>query len=385
VQLNHYTPTDLRFGPGRFREAGGLAARLGRRALLVTTRSAMERLGHTQRLLDDLRTNGVAVTLFKDFRTSPTTDDVDRGVSLARAEGADCVVAFGGGSALDCGKAIAAVCPGPHPTCDYLYGRVPVGAEALPVLAIPTTAGTGSEVNRSCLVTDTVRPYKDALRSDHLFPRFALVDPELTYDLPRQVTAQTGFDALSHAIESYVSPKAQPVGDALALHAVRAIARNLPKALDDPHHAEARGELALASCLMGFNLSTIGTCLPHRLDKAVCALHPEISHGQAIACIYVWWAKHSHRGNPKRFEMLAVIADPTTAFLPREERAAAFADVIRKFLRELELDRTLRDFGVTEAEVPVLAENVAGDLSIDPVPLRREDLSRAILDLLGAG
>jgi alcohol dehydrogenase len=385
MKFTCYTPTELVFGPGCFAEAGQRAARLGRHALVVTSRAAMDRLGHTGRLLDDLHRHGLKTTLFQDLHPGVPLADVDQGAEQARRHGVDCIVALGGGTALDAAKAIAGVAPGSRPAADFLDQRVAVGPDALPLLAIPTTAGTGSEVNRSSVVTDPERRFKDAIRSDHLFPRCALVDPLLTHDVPPDVTAQTGFDALAHAVESYVSPKSQPVADGLALAAVEAVCRFLPVALADPGHAEARARLALASTTMGWNLSWVGTCFPHRIDKALCALHPEISHGQSVALFYPHWARFSYPGAVERFARIAALIDPETAQFSVAERAAACGDVLARFLTRIGLGQTLPEFGVRADELPTIAENVAGDLSVNPVPVRKTDVPALIAAVFGAG
>jgi alcohol dehydrogenase class IV len=376
-------PTELFFGAGRFEEAGGLAARLGRHALLVTSKHAMDRLGYTKRLCVALASHAVAVTLFKDIATTPTTDDVDRGARLARRSGVDHVIGLGGGSPVDCAKAIAAVAADDRPCVDYLYGRAAV-TRTLPVLAIPTTAGTGSEMNRSAIVTDPVHRIKDGIRSHCLFPRFALVDPLLTHDLPAEVTAQTGFDAMAHAIESYVSPRSQPVADVLALRAIESVRHHLPKVLATPGDATGRSELALAATTMGFNLSCVGTCLPHRLDKALCALHPAIAHGQCIALLYSAWASHGWRGNSDRFARIAAILDSRTHNLSIEDRAAAFPEVIHAFIHQVGLGRPAGDFDITRTDIPSVLERIPSDISVNPVPVTRDDLS-AILEKVIVG
>jgi alcohol dehydrogenase class IV len=384
MQFEWYVPTQLFFGAGRFKEAAGLSLQLGRHALLLTSRAAMERLGHTQTLSAALEARGVAVTVFKDIEATPTTHDVDRGADLARRCGADHVIGLGGGSALDCAKAIAGAAAGSRPSADYLYGRASVDS-ALPLLAIPTTAGTGSEMNRSAILTDPVRRFKDGIRGDRLFPRFAIVDPLLTYDLPREVTAQTGFDALAHAVESYVSPRAQPAADGLALRAIEAVREHLPSVLQDAHDAAGRSALALAATTMGFNLSCVGTCLPHRIDKAICALHPTITHGLCIALLYRAWAAHCWHGNVARFAEITKILDPSTSDLPETNRAAMFSEVAANFIQKVGLGRSARDLGVTRADVPAVLERVTGDIRVNPVPVTRDDLSEILGVVLTSG
>jgi alcohol dehydrogenase class IV len=345
----------------------------------------MERLGHTPRLLADLREHGVEAMVFNDLRPGVPLTDVDRGAALARRHGADCVVALGGGTALDAAKAIAAVAPGERPAVDYLYQRVAVGPNALPLLAIPTTAGTGSEVNRSSVVTDVERLFKDAIRSDHLFPRCSIVDPLLTHGVPAAVTAQTGFDVLAHAVESYVSPRAQPVADGLALAAAESVCRCLPVVLKEPRNADARARLALASATMGWNLSWVGTCFPHRIDKALCALHPEIAHGQSVALFYPHWASFSWRGAVERFARIAEIVDPDLSGLDVERRAAACGGALAGFIRRVGLGAGMRDLGVLADELPAVAENVAGDLSVNPIPVRKSEVPGILAAVFGGG
>lgn len=371
-----YLPTNLKFGAGRFEEAGTLSHSLGNCALVVTSRSAMERFGYTSRLLGSLKSAGVRATVFRDLSSTPTTDDVDFAAEMARANGANLVIGLGGGSALDCAKAVAAVAPHRFPCADYLHGRVFPACDTLPILAIPTTSGTGSEMNRSAIVTDSAVCHKDAIRSDYMFPRIALVDPTLTYFLPTVITAQTGFDALAHAVESYVSPRAQKLADMLARDAMPVLLHSLPLALKEPNHAIAREQLALASTSMGFNLSCVGTCLPHRLDKPLCALFPQIAHGRAIALFYPMWIAASWRGNPRRFAEIARLIEPALADVPLEHAAAACASSMEAFLDRIGLKGNLASLGVNldEEVIAGLAGRVRGDLQVNPVGVDSEQV-----------
>ena len=243
MQFDAFVPTRLVFGAGRLAEAGTLARSLGRRALIVTSRSAMARLGYTGRLQESLTAAGLQSSVFQDLGPAPTTDNVDRAADLAREFHADLIIGMGGGSALDCAKAVAGVAPGRMTSADYLHGRAPIGPETLPLLAIPTTSGTGSEMNRSAILVDPGQCQKDGIRSDFLFPRVALVDPRLTYDMPTAVTAQTGFDTLTHAVESYVSAKSQPLADVLALDAMATVITELPLVLTQPGHEIGRAHV----------------------------------------------------------------------------------------------------------------------------------------------
>ena len=379
--FSFYVPTRLYFGAGVFRRAGEVTASLGHRVLLVTGRSAMDRLGFTEKLLDDFKRHSLAFKRYYQISSSPTLADVDQGAAEARGHRADVVVALGGGSVLDCAKAIAAVVPSERPAVDFLYRRTQVERNALPLVCIPTTAGTGSELNRSAIVMDPDRCFKDGIRSDYLFPRYALVDPQLTWSVPRLVTAQTGFDTLAHAVESYVSPKSSPIHDDLALRAIRIVSSCLPLVLEQPQHEEARERLAYASTTMGINLACVGTCFPHRADKSLCALRPEIAHGQSVALFYPHWVRSCYRGASQRFLEIATILCPEIVGQPVEEAASICGRILADFIRSLGLQLDLKQF-VTEEDIPNLVAGVAGDLTVNPVPIEREELNRLFHEIL---
>ena len=214
-------PTHLRFGVGTMRETASICAPIGSRILVVTGRQAMQRCGAVQQLCADLDAAGIAWARWAGLHAGPTTDDIDRGAAACREFGADMVLALGGGNVIDGAKAIAAVAPSRHRAADFLYGQAVPGESTLPIVAMPTTAGTGSELNRSAIMTDPQRQFRDGIRSDWLFPRVAIVDAALMCSLDRLQTAITGFDCLSHAVESYVSPKARPDTDRLARQAMQ--------------------------------------------------------------------------------------------------------------------------------------------------------------------
>jgi len=200
MHFGFHVPTKLLFGAGTFQRAGEITASLGKRVFVVTGRAAMDRPGPSARLLNDLTQHLLSVRRFGGLESSPTTTDIDLGAAEAREHHADVVVALGGGSVLACAKAIAGVAASGRPSADFLYQRAEVDSKALPWVCIPTTAGTGSELNRSAIVRDPETFFKDGIRSDSLFPRFALVDPELTWTVPKLVTAQTGFDTLDQPL-----------------------------------------------------------------------------------------------------------------------------------------------------------------------------------------
>lgn len=257
------TAARIVFGPGALAQAGGLAAALGQRALLAVgtpagagdpAALAAERAAG---LVERLAAAGVHATLFP-VSSEPTIDLAEAGSTLARQEACDLVIGFGGGSALDTAKAVAALLTNPGEVLDYLevVGR---GRElahpAAPSIAIPTTAGTGAEVTRNAVLGVPAQQVKVSLRSASMLPRVALVDPELTYSLPPQVTASTGLDALTQLIEPYVSNRANPLTDAICREGMARAAHSLLRAYDQGDDREARQDMALASLFGGLALA----------------------------------------------------------------------------------------------------------------------------------
>jgi alcohol dehydrogenase class IV len=241
------------FGPGRLAEVGKAAAELGNRALVVTG-STVKRSQKLARILED------AGVEWRGFSTAgePTVPMVEEGIAYARQENCDLVIGFGGGSALDAGKAIGIMLTNHGSIYDYLevIGEgIPIANPGLPFLAIPTTAGTGTEVTRNAVLGSPEHRVKVSLRSSLMLPNLALIDPELTYDLPGEITAFTGMDALTQLIEPYVSSKNNPMIDPLCLDGIIRVSRSLRRAFSSDSDPDARQEMSLASLYGGLALS----------------------------------------------------------------------------------------------------------------------------------
>lgn len=255
------TATQIVFGSGALATLAQQTPRLGRRALLVTGANTMRAAPAAELLVGA----GVAVTTYR-VPGEPTVDVLERGLIAARHDGVDFVVAMGGGSAIDTGKAIAALAPAPGPLLRYLevIGQAqPLEAEPLPFVAIPTTAGTGAEVTKNAVIASPDEQVKVSLRDARMLPDLALVDPTLTHDMPPSVTAATGLDALTQVIEPYVSPRANPLTDALCRDAIPRAAAALPRAFADGSDAEARHDMALVSLSGGLALANAGLGAVH--------------------------------------------------------------------------------------------------------------------------
>jgi alcohol dehydrogenase class IV len=282
MRFEFATATRIILGAGTLREVGSLARELAPRALVVTGANP-RRAGP---LLALLREHGVEAIAFP-VPSEPELETVQRGVALAKQENCGLIISFGGGSALDAGKAIAAMLANAGELLDYLevIGRGKALAKpSAPFIAIPTTAGTGSEVTRNAVLASPAHGVKVSLRSPFMLPKIAVVDPELTYDLPPAVTASTGLDALTQLIEPYVCARANPMTDALCVEGMRRAARSLRTAFTDGRNAAARADMAVASLFGGLALANAGLGAVHGFAGPIGGQFPA-PHGAVCAAL----------------------------------------------------------------------------------------------------
>jgi alcohol dehydrogenase class IV len=270
------------FGHGRITELPSLARQFGSRGLVVTGRSS----ARLETILSSLRNDGIEITLFS-IGAEPDVHTVQTGARLAIESRCEVVVAMGGGSVLDGGKAVAALATNPGDLFDYLevIGKAQALANsALPMVAVPTTAGTGAEVTRNAVLHSPEHRVKASLRSPHLLPRVALIDPELTFTLTPPLTATTGLDALTQVIEPFVSKRATPLTDAVCREALPRVARSLRRAYDKGEDADARSDMSLASLFGGFALANAGLGAIHGFAAPIGGIFP-VAHGAVCAAL----------------------------------------------------------------------------------------------------
>jgi alcohol dehydrogenase len=303
LDVELHLPPDIQVGGGVSERVGELAAGNGLTRVLVVTDPVMLDSGVAGAISERLESAGIATATFSDITGEPTTDFVDAGVAALRAHEADGVVAVGGGSPLDTAKAISVMATNPGPLPEYLgYHRIP--APGVPLIAVPTTAGTGSEVTRVTVITDTSRDVKMMILSNHLLPRVALADYKLTLTCPPGLTANVGVDSLTHAIESYVSAKANPVTDMLALRAAALIGQNLRRAQADGGDEEAREALMLGAMLAGAAFSNASVALVHGMSRPIGA-HFHVPHGLSNAVLLPTITRWSVDGSRARYAEVA--------------------------------------------------------------------------------
>jgi alcohol dehydrogenase class IV len=373
------TATRIIFGPGTSKQVGSLASEMGRKALVVA--SSTERANP---LLAILAAHGVETTLFTGAG-EPTIEFVQQGTQQARVEKADLVIGFGGGSAMDTAKAMAILLTNPGEPLDYLevIGRGQVLSQpGVPCIAIPTTAGTGSEVTRNAVLGSPMHRVKVSLRSPHMLPRLAIVDPELTYSLPPAVTASTGLDALTQNLEPFVSNKANPLTDALTREGMHRVARSLRRAYEQGDDPAAREDMALASLFGGLALANAKLGVVHGFAGVLGGMFPA-PHGAVCAVLLPPVMAVNAQALQER--------QPDSEFLRRYDEVAQILTGNPKAMTGdgvawvEELGRALRvpglgTYGLTPADFPTVIEKtaVASSTQGNPIKLTSAELQEIL-------
>lgn len=339
------------------------AGLLSRNVLVVTTGRSLVRLGHLDALrkaLESVCPSG-SISVFDGISANPLVSEVDEAVACGRRNKASVVIGFGGGSAIDAAKAVAAGIGTGVPCRELFDNDAEPGLGTLPVLAIPTTAGTGSELSRAAILSDDRRKIKKGLRGNRLYPAAAIVDSLFTETVPFRTTMETGFDVLAHAMETYFSKQASPYTRMLSEQAVRIVGKNLPLLASGLNNSSARQEMSYASMIMGINLGNASTCLPHRMQYPLGA-HTGTSHGAGLAALYPAWLHYE----------LVVSLPGLTHLLdllgcPARSGCDGIVPAFTSFLQSLGLPVSLRELGVKMDLLDVFAEEVSGNIQNDPV------------------
>ncbi len=369
------------FGAGKLSDAGALAASLGARALVVAGASSQR----AQALFDALDEHRVQQVRFT-VSGEPTVDLAASGADRARAEGCDLVIAIGGGSAIDSGKAAAALATNPGGPLDYLevIGKgQPLANPPLPVIAIPTTAGTGTEVTRNAVLESPQHRVKVSLRSPLMLPRVALVDPELTHSVPPEITARTGMDALTQVIEPFVSARANPLTDALCREGIATGARALRRVYADGGDAEARAAMALTSLFGGLALANAGLGAVHGFAGPLGGMF-HAPHGALCAALLPYVAAANIRALRQRQPQNPALRRYDEIARLLTGRTDAHADDGVAWLHMLLADLNippLRHYGISPADIPavVAASAHASSMKANPIALTNDELA-AILE-----
>ena len=386
LNFQYYMPTRLIFGPDTLNQLGDTPhLPRGNKALIVIGESgAMIKQGYLSRVQGLLAKQDVQSMVYDKIRPNPESDMVEEAAALCRDHGVDFVVGLGGGSTIDSAKAIATMATNAGKYWDYMQsgsggGQTPE-SDALPIVAIPTTAGTGTEADPWTVITKSGSAEKIGWGNDSTFPALSIVDPQLMLSVPPKQTAYTGMDAFFHATEAYLATCRQPASDMLALEAVHLIAHTLPQAVADGDNLEARTIMAWACSAAGLCESYSSCISQHSLEHALSAFHPDMPHGAGLVLISkAYFGFLAACGEERLGDLALAMGDTLEEDLEEEVGGVAFLDGLDKLITDIGLaDEKLSDYGVTREEIPALAENALTTMGalfdITPVPMSVEDV-----------
>ena len=342
---------------GCFEQLGELAKGLGSRALVVTGRKAMRKAGVTDRARELLESAGVEPRLYEEIEGEPTSAQVDAGRALCREEGCDLVVGLGGGSAMDAAKAVAALVHADAPTAEYVEGRAADAEPSLPCIEVPTTSGTGTEVTPNAVISVSDKPVKKSIRGARMMPKIALVDPELTVTCPPNVTAASGMDALTQAIESYVSIHATPLTESVSFQAALLLLAHLPAAFENGDDVAAREACSYGSMMAGMGLANARLGVVHGIAHPL-GVRYHIPHGLCCGVLLPASIRLNREAARDRYAMLSHVA------------GADIETVVLRMLDAFGIPRTLADYDIPESDFATIAAESMSSGSLRANPKR---------------
>ena len=381
-----YAPRKIIFGPGGLSQVGVEAKRLGSKALVVSGKSAMRNSGVLDRLTHLLKENNLEYVTYENIPSDPAVETIDTGTDFARKEKCNLIIALGGGSVLDTGKAISAMVTNKGSVADYQEiegkGRK-FQYKTLPFIAIPTTSGTGSEATKNAVITNPEFNLKKSIRDPMLIPEVALVDPELTLSLPPHITAISGGDALTQCIESYLGKKSQEITAALALHAIGLIGKSLVKAVNDGKNLEARKNMAMAALLSGLCLSNSGLGAVHALSHPL-GVYYKIPHGLSCTVLLPYVMEYNLPVVTKKMVKIAESLGENISSLSEIEAAQRAAEKIKEILTAVRIKENLFGWKIKEEDFPQLIKGAkGGSLNNNPRDTSDEDLIELLYKMTG--
>jgi 1,3-propanediol dehydrogenase len=350
-------PARIYYGEGSIEQASESLVNLGKKALIVASKSSVT-LGYIKKVVDILDKDSVESVIYDEVNTEPDDKKVMTGVGIYKDEKCDFLIAIGGGSPIDAAKAIGLMATNPGKISDYM-GLGKVINPMPPLAAIPTTSGTGSEATKFTIITDTATDVKMLIGSPYLIPEVAIVDPSLTLTVPPGVTAATGIDALTHAIEGYTSVKNQPLTDNLALSAIKRISKNLRTAFNDGENKEARSQMMIAAMEAGMVINNSSVTLVHGMSRPIGALF-HVSHGVSNAILLGNCMEFAIGGKIDRFAEVARAMGIDDSNLSDDELAALGVKEVKKLCADIKIPKIL-DLGINREEFLSQIDKMAED------------------------
>jgi len=379
MDFESFLPVHIVFGENKLQELGVHVRQLGRRALVVATGSFFEKTGLIGRVRKYLEAEGVASDIYLDVSPNPRSDEADRGAAQAKRSGCDVIIGVGGGSAIDAAKCIAVGAAQDEAIWPYWMGKKEI-KKALPIVAITTTSGTGSHMTQFSVITNPATKEKPGASSPHLFPRLSIVDPQLMVTLSPRMTAATGFDVLSHAIEAYTCNAATPFSDLFCERSIQLAGLYLRKAVQDGRDSEARAFMALADTYSGCAI-TQGITMCHAISHAVGGVCDTV-HGETLAAMTPPAMRHSMGKSEEKFRKIGALFSGREK-IPEGWTTEDTVKSVESVIRDIGLDIPLSEQGVARSDFEKIIEGtigyMGGGCSLDPAaPISAEDVRKVL-------
>jgi alcohol dehydrogenase len=368
MNFTFHTPTQIHFGCNKFNETGKLVKHLGRKCLIVTGKTSMKKHGYIDKIKIILEKESIESFIYNDISNDAKSSEVNKGALICRQENIDFIIALGGGSSIDGAKAISVSFD--LENIEPLIGvQLKQNKKSLPLVAIPTTAGTGSEVTKGAIITNDKKNYKSGVRGEQIFPKIAIIDPILSMTMPKDVAATTGFDTFTHLFESYLANKSNKFTDMISIAGLKLIMAALPDSLKNPTDIKLREKINYAALLGGINVGNASTCLPHRLQQAMGSV-PSIHqpHAQGLAAIYPSWATRVYNFKKEKIEKLKDL-------IGQKGKSTIFID---EFIENVGVKNKLSDYNVEMDHLDIFIKNISGNLDNDPIEPKSDQLFKEI-------
>lgn len=350
------------FGPGARKELPNVVNRFGYKKALVVTDKGLMKFGVAKMVLDELDAAGIAYDIFDDVKPNPTVTNVKEGIGACKTAEADFIIAIGGGSAMDTAKGIGIVCNNPEfSDIVSLEGVADTKKKSLPIIALPTTAGTAAETTINYVIVDEENQKKMVCVDPNDIPAVAIVDAELMYSLPKGLTASTGMDAMTHAIEGYITKAAWEMSDMFEIKAIEMIHKYLPIAVNEPENPEGRNGMAVAQYIAGMAFSNVGLGVDHGMAHPMSALH-DVPHGVACAILLPAVMRFNAPAAKEKYVEIAKACGVYKDGMTVDQAVEAACEEIANLSRIVGIPAHLSELGIKEEDIPALAEQAINDV-----------------------
>lgn len=350
------------FGPGARKELPGVVERLGYKKALVVTDKGLMKFGVAKMVLDILDCANIPYEIYDEVKPNPTVTNVKNGILACKNAKADFIIAIGGGSSMDTAKGIGIVCNNPEfSDIVSLEGVADTKKKSLPIIALPTTAGTAAETTINYVIIDESKQKKMVCVDPNDIPAVAIIDAELMYSLPKSLTAATGMDAMTHAIEGLITKAAWELSDMFEIKAIEMIHKYLPIAVNEPTNPVGRDGMAVAQYVAGMAFSNVGLGVDHGMAHPMSALH-DIPHGVACALLLPTIMRFNAPAALDKYTEIAKALEVYRDGMTKEEAADAACTEIENLSKQIGIPQHMSELGITEADIPALAEQAIQDV-----------------------